>query len=282
MSEELEELTPAEVVDPEIYVLSSPELDENAFHNYLTENDFGDLLDLNDSPANKIFTANTSTVDHGERLAEIAGRKCYNAWEKGRDLKDYFDHIMQVGHGSILTHLNFTFLITGMSRSCSMEWIRHHVGTGISQESQRFISYKKPQMVMHPSLASFGSLATRSVVKHQFEKAFAAYELRRSILKDMFTSRGLKGTMLKKRINEGARGILPNETATSMVWSCNARALRNVLSERGGTAADLEIRNLAVMMYRKTEPYLPNVLRDFEISVDDLGFEYLISKYGKI
>lgn len=50
----------------------------------------------------------------GERLAELAGRVCYDSLGKGRPsfgvdgVEGYHDHILKVGHGSVLEHYNFT------------------------------------------------------------------------------------------------------------------------------------------------------------------------------
>jgi thymidylate synthase ThyX len=43
-----------------------------------------------------------------ERLAELAGRECYDSLGKGRGSADYHKHILEVGHLSVLEHFNFT------------------------------------------------------------------------------------------------------------------------------------------------------------------------------
>ena len=43
-----------------------------------------------------------------ERLAEHCGRICYDSLGKGRSSKDYHAHILEVKHGSVLEHGNFT------------------------------------------------------------------------------------------------------------------------------------------------------------------------------
>ena len=43
-----------------------------------------------------------------ERLAELAGRVCYDSLGKGRSSKAYHQHIAEVGHGSVWEHANFT------------------------------------------------------------------------------------------------------------------------------------------------------------------------------
>lgn len=43
-----------------------------------------------------------------ERLAELAGRVCYDSLGKGRNSADYHAHILEVGHLSVLEHCTFT------------------------------------------------------------------------------------------------------------------------------------------------------------------------------
>lgn len=43
-----------------------------------------------------------------ERLAELAGRECYDSLGKGRDSVAYHHHVLEVGHLSVYEHFNFT------------------------------------------------------------------------------------------------------------------------------------------------------------------------------
>ena len=46
-----------------------------------------------------------------ERLAELAGRVCYDSLGKGRDSPGFHEHILQVGHLSVYEHCTFTVVI---------------------------------------------------------------------------------------------------------------------------------------------------------------------------
>jgi thymidylate synthase ThyX len=74
----------------------------------------------------------TDTEVAGEELAEVAGRLCYMSFAKPRPggNKAYIDHILEVGHGSVLEHAVWNFIFTGISRSCTHELIRHRAGFG--------------------------------------------------------------------------------------------------------------------------------------------------------
>jgi len=47
----------------------------------------------------------------GDKLAEIAGRVCYDSFGKGRNSVQYAAHILEVKHLSVLEHVNFTIEI---------------------------------------------------------------------------------------------------------------------------------------------------------------------------
>ena len=84
----------------------------------------------------------STDADGGEALVEFAGRACYQSWDKPNPRTatnaGYLRHILEVGHLSLLEHANVTFYITGISRSCTHELIRHR-HFSYSQLSQRFV-----------------------------------------------------------------------------------------------------------------------------------------------
>lgn len=90
--------------------------------------------DMSDLPAflkdHDIENWETDTQEGSERLPEIAGRVCYMSFANPRPggNKAYLDHILKVGHGSVLEHSVWNFIFTGISRSCSHELVRHRVG----------------------------------------------------------------------------------------------------------------------------------------------------------
>ena len=80
----------------------------------------------------------TDTEVAGEYLTEVAGRVCYMSFAKPRPggNKAYLDHILEVGHGSVLEHAVWNFIFTGVSRTLTHELVRHR-RFGYSQLSQR-------------------------------------------------------------------------------------------------------------------------------------------------
>src|ERR1700727_389209 len=94
-------------------------------------------------------------ADGGEALVEFAGRACYQSWSKPNPKTatnaGYLRHIIDVGHFSVLEHASVSFYITGISRSCTHELIRHR-HFSYSQLSQRYVPEKESQVVMPPGM----------------------------------------------------------------------------------------------------------------------------------
>src|SRR5215831_10396067 len=100
-----------------------------------------------------VHTWQTDSEVAGERLAEIAGRVCYLSFARPRPggNKAYLDHILEVGHGSVLEHAVWNFVFTGVSRSLTHELVRHR-HMGYSQLSQRYVDesvaeYVEPDVI---------------------------------------------------------------------------------------------------------------------------------------
>src|SRR2546421_7910493 len=83
----------------------------------------------------------TDTSIAAEVLTETAGRVCYMSFAKPRPGGNaaYLKHIKEVGHGSVLEHAVWNFVITGVSRSLTHELVRHRAGFGYSMLSQRYV-----------------------------------------------------------------------------------------------------------------------------------------------
>src|SRR5262245_48787127 len=95
---------PLEIVrEPSVYLVGRQEVDQEAIDRFL---------------ADHAVSWKTDTAVGGEILAEMAGRVCYMSYGKGRKTnQEFLGHIVDVGHGSVLEHAVWSFLICGVSRS---------------------------------------------------------------------------------------------------------------------------------------------------------------------
>ena len=104
----------------------------------------------------------STDADGGPALVEFAGRACYQSWSKPNPRTAtnaaYLRHIIDVGHFSVLEHASVSFYITGVSRSCTHELIRHR-HFSYSQLSQRYVPEHDSQVVLPPGMEDDQELA---------------------------------------------------------------------------------------------------------------------------
>ncbi len=112
---------------PTVYLVGRQSIDQGEIDRFLDDHDVGGWTTDAGSP--------------GEVLPEVAGRLCYMSFKKPRPGGNsaYLGHIKEVGHGSVLEHSVWNFIITGVSRSFTHELVRHRAGFGYSQLSQRYV-----------------------------------------------------------------------------------------------------------------------------------------------
>lgn len=204
----------------------------------------------------------TDTEVGAERLAEIAGRVCYMSYGKGRKTNaEFLSHIIEVGHGSVLEHGVWSFLITGVSRSFTHELIRHR-HFSYSQLSQRYVDESESSFVEPDVIAADPEL--HAVWTDAVNATRAAYDRLVQGLEAKFTDVPEK-TLRRKMARQAARSVLPNATETKIFVTGNARALRHFIELRGSEHAEVEIRKVAVAILEIMRREAPNVFADYTL-----------------
>lgn len=230
-------------------------------------------------------------------LTEFSGRLCYLSFGedagieghksiKGRSTNSgYIENILDVAHGSVLEHANWSFLLEGVSRSLTHELVRHRAGFGFSQLSQRFVNESDVAFV-RPPLIKPGTRADQEW-QGACNLSLSAYRvLLKDLEEDLSTGSGAglyKGTLKAKRAREAARAVLPNCTETKIVVTGNARAWRHFIEMRGGAGADLEIRMLALSLLRALSLEAPHIFSGYTLGTEPDGNHYIAhSEYNKV
>src|SRR5437773_2080562 len=151
----------------------------------------------------------TDTEVAGEHLVEVAGRVCYMSFAKPRPggNRAYIDHILEVGHGSVLEHAVWNFLFTGISRTCTHELIRHRAGFGYSQLSQRYVDESVAEYVVPDCIAADAELHALwlDAVKHAHQSYMRLTEKLQATFKDEPDR-----TLRRKLARQAARSVPPN------------------------------------------------------------------------
>ena len=158
----------------------------------------------------------TTDASGGQALAEFAGRACYQSWSKPIPATatnaGYLDHILQVGHLSVLEHSTATFYITEISRSVTHELIRHR-HFSYSQLSQRYLPPDGPEVVEPDLIAADPTLHERFIASVS-ASAQAYAELLEAL--ETAAAQAPDGTLARKQARQAARAVLPNATATAV------------------------------------------------------------------
>ena len=216
-------------------------------------------------------------ADGGQALVEFAGRACYQSWSKPNPRTatnaDYLKHIIDVGHFAVLEHATASFYVTGISRSCAHELMRHR-HFSFSQLSQRYVPEDDAHVVVPPGLEDDPEL--RDIV-------LAAADASRRVYLDLLArleerlGEQTNAVLRRKQARQAARAVLPNDTETRLVVTGNYRAWRHLIAMRASEHADVEIRRLAIAFLRKLAALAPAVFADFEIAVLADGTEVATS-----
>ena len=225
----------------------------------------------------------TDTDEAGQKLSEIAGRMCYMSFAKPRPGGNsaYMKNIIDVGHGSVLEHAVYNFIITGVSRSFTHELIRHRAGFGYSQLSQRYVDeseceFVEPEIIARD--AELHALFVQTVAACQ--KAYIELTAK---LADKIERQNpeLSKTDRRKAARQAARSVLPNATETKIFVTVNARALRHFLHLRGSIHAEDEIRRVALLLHEIVARESPNFFADFEVR-EEAGKKVLYTANAKV
>lgn len=202
-------------------------------------------------------------------LIEYAGRICYDSLGIGRGSAGYHQHLIDVGHGSVLEHAQFTFLISGVSRGLTHELVRHRVGIAISQRSTRYVDESTSDIVEHPlCTAALADLPTREFADLTSQMTYCKNQNRdlyikiNETVKAYLEKKGVDKATAKKQARGAARQYLENGLETELVWSANVRSLRHIINMRGSEHADAEIRTLAVALFKIMRRDCPEYFSD--------------------
>ena len=219
----------------------------------------------------------STDADGGSALVEFAGRACYQSWAKPNPKTatnaGYIKHIIDVGHFSVLEHASVSFYITGISRSCTHELIRHR-HFSYSQLSQRYVPEGDSRIVIPPGMEEDPEL--RRLLTDAADANRAAYARLLAGLEAKFSDQP-NATLRRKQARQAARAVLPNATETRIVVTGNYRAWRHFVAQRASEHADVEIRRLAIECLRLLAGVAPAVFADFEIATLADGTEVATS-----
>ena len=162
--------------------------------------------------------------------------------------------VLSSGHDSIAQHIQFTFAIEGISRSCSHQLVRHRHAV-FSQKSQRYVEIKESQEELDGlfNLNDYGPKNFEtSKIGELFDKYFTENEFKN--VNGYYHALDEYLYAIKNRERpEDARRFLPNATKTDVVMSMNLGELIHVSHLRLCSRSQLEIRQLFQAIKKEVE-----------------------------
>ena len=229
--------------------------------------------------ADHALTWTTDTEVGAEALAEMAGRLCYLSYGRGRKSnREFLAHLVEVGHGSVLEHAVWSFLVTGVSRSFTHELVRHR-HFSYSQLSQRYVDESASPFVEPAVIAADPAL--HAVWVEAVNAARGAYDRLVTGLEARYAGES-DGTLRRKLARQAARSVLPNATETRIFITGNARALRHFIEMRGVEAADVEIRAVALAVLGLMRREAPAMFADYRLETLPDGSQVVRTPHPKV
>lgn len=166
-----------------------------------------------------------------------------------KDSQKLVQKLIKMGHMVPTEFVDYTFLITGISKACSAQISRHRMASIVSA-SRRY--QEQGAAFVYPLLDSIDDEDTArriyALLSDSYKEAYSNYM-------------GLKSLGAKKG---DCRYVIPVASATSKTWKINARSLRNFLQLRLDPTAEAEIRRLANMILAIVKHITPTLFEDFQ------------------
>lgn len=203
-------------------------------------------------------------ISSAEALCSMMAKLCYKSLRVGqnanisrvRGIKENLENCFDTGHGSILEHVMFNFVITDCSRVLTHELVRHRIGTAFSQTSGRYVvpidedGNGVLDFVMDPILEP---------VQQDIKNIIKLIETRYKRMSDQMGLKNMKNFGRKKKLTSALRRILPNGQSNEIGFSVNMRSIRHLVMMRTGRHSEWEIRLVFAQVYNLVKDKFPLV-----------------------
>lgn len=278
--------------NPSVYRIAETKVNDNALKDMLAELGAPDW----DSDA----------TSDAEALVEVSGRLCYQSF--GTELNDnisrvrngnapYVKNVIKQRHGSVVEHPSLTYAFINVSRVFTHELVRHRHGSP-SQESLRFVRTDRlsayfpeiglgqdTMLKLAQSLSStmvddkdpantakLNSVWAKNVaylLHNEFTEVFLEAEARQRRISALLRLNECTDFDLKKKITSAMRRMLPDGMSTSIIYTTNHRALRDIIEKRTSRHAEEEIRVVFEQVWEDVSKDFPSLYADGKTTMVD-------------
>lgn len=176
-------------------------------------------------------------------IISYAARTCYNSHKKDvlADRDKFVKGLIKSGHETPLEFASATFEITGISRICQNQMVRHRHAS-FCVMSERYVDVSKMDFIYPYEILT------------QYAGMVEYINDAKRVYKKMLDN-GIK--------KEDARFLLPQGLCTNLCVNMNFRALRNFLKLRLDKHAQWEIREVAMEICEICRERWPWLVEDF-------------------
>jgi thymidylate synthase (FAD) len=243
--------------EPQVELICRPSVDLDALERYLKTVGGDSWLAMRKEQGE---------LNNGQLLVEAAGRACYRSWTEGlnpnvtrirKEQAEYFINILRSGHGSVLEHANYTFVLWDVSRVMTHELVRHRAGSAFSQESLRFVRLNDIGFRIPESLEPMRERIVHIVETLEEFQIAAAEEFG-------LDEEGIPFHQ-KKEITSAMRRLAPEGLSTMIIWTANVRTLRHTIAARTDPGAEEELRLVFNKVGTIMKQEAPLLFGDFEV-----------------
>lgn len=177
-------------------------------------------------------------------IAKICYNKDTKYWTTNTiEIENGIRKLIKSGHLSPLEHVSITFEISGISRACSHQLVRHRLASH-TQQSQRYVDMGNFDVVVPESIGN--NIQALSFFAGLMDQIGVTYE--------ELINLGIT--------KEDARYVLPNACTTTITVTMNARELLHFFELRCCNRAQWEIREVANRMLELCQNIAPIVFEN--------------------
>lgn len=169
-----------------------------------------------------IFSKNTRHLDHSVQFQDVIDLP---QEKKDEEIEYVFGTI-----SSSLEFVDYTFLIQDVTRAFTHQLVRHRIGTAVAQQSLRVASAEDFRYLVPDTIEADSYL-------------LAIYENTMSEIQQ-----GHKMLTDKDAPTQDARGVLPTNICTNILFKINLRALSALLESRLCVRAQKEFQDVALKL----------------------------------
>jgi thymidylate synthase (FAD) len=251
------------IIQPKVKLIGKTKIEPVAMQEFLLETGNEEFIDL---------CYGNDAID----ICAFYAKLCYKSLSLGHNKNisrvrknlENFKNVIKTGHGSVLEHVTFNFVVTDVSRIETTEQIRHRVGQAISAESGRYCTTDEFRVWIPDYLTERGQEYVDLYLQYMREIEQKCLNFQEKLLE------GLENFSEKKKATSCARRLKPMGCGETLGFSLNLRAIRHIIVMRTSRHAEEEIRNVFNQVAEIVKNELPALLEDLTVENIDGYDEY--------